>query len=66
MISIFRTAQEYRRRGARAVRECSQGHMIEGANQYTRANGYTECRECKAASQRRYEARQAKTGKERV
>ena len=64
MISIFRTAQEDRRRGARAVRACSQGHMIGGANQYTRASGYTECRKCKAAAQRRYEARQAR--KERV
>ena len=64
MITIFQGAPAYQRRGARAVRACSQGHMIGGANQYTRASGYTECRKCKAAAQRRYEARQAR--KERV
>jgi hypothetical protein len=38
-------------------RLCRRGHRVSGANAYTRTNGRTECKACRALASKRYRAR---------
>jgi hypothetical protein len=42
------------------ARRCHRGHLVAGANAYTRANGRLECRRCRADASKRYRDRQRK------
>jgi hypothetical protein len=40
-----------------AARRCRRGHLVSGANAYTRSNGRVECKACRALASRRYRAK---------
>jgi hypothetical protein len=45
-------------------RHCRYGHLLSPRNRYRRPDGTVECRECRAASRRRWRARRGLTARQ--